>query len=713
MESSASLVHLSAAGTSLVVDVGGGVPIIGHWGATLVDPIGPDLASATERITVHGGLDVVAPCSMVPQHAEGWQGRPGLQGHRRAGRDWAPRFSTTRLLRCDGDAAGNGGVIETESFDDVAGLVLRASIELTPHGALRTSLRVLNVSSTRWLLSSLVVTLPLPARASDVISLDGRWAREFQQNRRSLETGAITVENRTGRTSHEHPPLVVACEPGTREWSGSAWAAHLAHSGNHSWFVEVLPDGRRYVQLGELVAPGELCLEPGDEYATPTVVAAHSSRGLTPMSWVMHRDLRSRAPRPTTRKVLVNTWEAVYFAHNLDVLRRLADAAADVGCERFVLDDGWFASRRDDTSSLGDWTVSSDAYPNGLKPLIDHVASRGLDFGIWIEPEMVSEDSDTHRAHPEWVLGDRRYPLVTGRGQLLLDLDRPDAFAHVAGLLDRLLHDHDIAFVKWDMNRVHVHATGATGAAGGARQVAAVTRLMDAMRGRHPHVEFETCASGGGRIDHDVLQRAVRAWTSDCNDPIERHAIQRGASLFVPNEVLGMHVGDRVAHVTGRTATMAFRAATALFGWMGVECNLLLIDDADRDVLARAIALHKRHRVLLHTGDHVRFDCEDESVVAHGAYATDRSEALVAWAQCGVPRRALPPPWRLPDLTVDAIYEVHHEPLEHGLRSTGRAAPRWITDGVRLSGAEAADVGLQIPPLLPGTALVLHLRRVD
>lgn len=713
MESSASIVHLRAGGTSVVVDCSGALPVVAHWGAALGATPGTALASATERTTVHGGLDVVAPCSVLPQHAEGWQGRPGLQGHRQGGRDWAPRFSGTRVVRNEPGRDGIGGAIETESRDDVAGLVLRSSIELTTAGALRCSLRLSNVSSSRWLLSSLVVTLPIPSRASEVLTLDGRWAREFQQDRRPLSTGALTAENRTGRTSHEHPPFVVACEPGAREWSGSVWGAHLAHSGNHSWFVEVLPDGRRYAQMGELLAPGEICLEPGEEYATPTVVAAHSSRGLTPMSWVLHRDLRARAPRPAVRKVLVNTWEAVYFRHDLDVLRRLADAAADIGCERFVLDDGWFGGRRDDTTSLGDWTVSPDAHPRGLAPLISHVAARGLDFGIWIEPEMVSEDSDTHRAHPEWVLGEHRYPRVTGRNQLVLDLGRPDAYSHVARQLHRLLDEHDISFVKWDMNRVHVHATGADGAAGGARQSAAVVRLMDELRARHPGVEFESCASGGGRIDHDVLSRAVRAWTSDCIDPIERQTIQRGASLFVPNEVLGTHVGARTAHTTGRSSTMAFRAATALFGWMGVECNLLSLDDAEREVLARAIALHKRHRELLHTGDHVRFDCGEPGAVAHGTYAADRSEALVAWAQLDAPSRTLPPSWLMPDLVRDGIYDVRVEHLESVVRGTGRTTPQWMTDGVRLSGAELAGVGLQPPSMWPGTALVLHVRRVD
>lgn len=692
--------HLCDAATSIVVDLSTGVPAVTYWGARLDDPA----AAALDRPPiVHGGLDVAPLTALVPEHGSGWRGRPGLVGHRPGGTDWAPRFG-----ECE--AAGDERRLRVVTRDPVAGLTLAFDLELRDTGALVVSSCLTNDGSSRYLLGASTLTLPIAGAAGEVLSLHGRWSREFHASRSRLGVGAVVGENRSGRTSHESPPFVALTSAGASEWSGEAWGVHLAHSGNHAWIAEVLPDGSRYLQIGELLAPGEVCLEPGDSYRTPEVVCSYSSAGLTPMSWGLHREVRRRSPAVDTRRVLVNTWEAVYFDHDFERLCRLADAAAAVGVERFVLDDGWFGSRRDDTSGLGDWVVSPEAHPRGLGPLIAHVVSRGLDFGIWVEPEMVNEDSDVYRAHPEWVLADRRRPHVRGRGQLVLDLTNDAAFDHVLGQLDALLGAHDVSFVKWDMNRVHVAASDASGAAATSRQTRALYRLLDELRARHPRVEFESCASGGGRIDHGILGRTVRVWTSDCNDPLERHAIQRGASLFVPNEMLGAHVGPRVSHTTGRTASMGFRAATALFGWMGVECNLLEIRDDEREVLARAIAAHKAHRGLLHSGDVVRFDTGDDAV-AHGVYATDRSEALVCYAQIASSAVSVAPPWRLPGLDPAATYDVVRVDLDGPPRGGGRSPVGWLSAGTTATGRDLAALGLPVPPMWPETALVVHLRR--
>ena len=311
------------------------------------------------------------------------------------------------------------------------------------------------------MLDGLSVTLPLPEYAGDLLTFHGRHAREFQPYRRPWPSGAVLAENWRGRTSHEHPSLLFAGTVGFGEWQGEVWGVHLAWSGNHDVVAERLPDGRRIVQLGELLHPGEVALEPGESYSTPEVVAVHSADGLTPATWGFHRHLRGRPGHPTTpRPVLLNTWEAVYFDHDTERLCALATAAAGVGIERFVLDDGWFGSRRDDTKGLGDWWVSPEMYPDGLGPLIAHVRSLGMEFGIWVEPEMVNPDSDLYRAHPEWALTTEGYEPVLGRNQLVLDLANPDAYAYVYERLDALLRDHDIAFVKWDMNRDHIQGSG-------------------------------------------------------------------------------------------------------------------------------------------------------------------------------------------------------------------------------------------------------------
>ncbi|NCW91509.1 MAG: hypothetical protein EBV80_05100 [Acidimicrobiia bacterium] len=374
--------------------------------------------------------------------------------------------------------------VTTSSRDAIAKLRLDTRIELDASGALCVSATVINEGDSRFLLDALTISLPVPSSARDLTTYSGRWSRESATHRQTIDHGAWTTENRTGRTSHEYPPTVWWSTTDAREWTGEVWGVHLAYSGNHAVLAEVLPDGRRYTQLGELLMPGEVCLDPGGSYTTPKVVGAYGANGFTSASWVLHRHVRSVTPTVPVRKVLLNTWEATYFNHDTAALSALADAAADIGIERFVLDDGWFGARRNDRAGLGDWVVSREVYPQGLAPLIAHVKSRGMDFGIWIEPEMVNRDSDLVRAHPDWVLHAVDYEPVMARHQLLLDLTNEQAFAHVFAQLDALLRDHDIAFVKWDMNRPLIHASAADGAAGAHRQTLAFYRLLDALRSR-------------------------------------------------------------------------------------------------------------------------------------------------------------------------------------------------------------------------------------
>jgi len=692
------MIHLRGEHTDVVIDESFGSPVIVHWGAPLgpVDPA--SIWSALARPLVPGSLDVVAPVSIIPEHGSGFQGRPGLTGHRQGGTAWSPRFAAHEVHSVD------GGVVVI-ALDAVAGLRLTTTIILGD--VLTVQVRVTNEVSTRYLLDSLHPTMPLPAHASELLTFDGRWTREFHPVRRPWGSGAWVSENRAGRTSHEHQPLVFAGTPGFGEWHGEVWGVHVAWSGNHTLFAECMPDCRRYVQGGELLHPGELCLEAGESYDSPTIIATYSGGGLTRAAWGFHRSLRGLPSHPrSARPVLLNTWEAVYFDHSTAALQELATSAAELGIERFVLDDGWFGSRRDDDRGLGDWWVSREVYPDGLGPLISHVRGLGMEFGIWVEPEMVNPDSDLYREHPQWALTTAGYEPVLGRNQLVLDLANPDAFAHVLGQLDAVLRDHDVAYVKWDMNRNHVQGSGSEGAAGTHAQTLAFYALLDALRERHPTVEFESCASGGGRIDHEVLRRVERVWTSDCNDALERQTIQWGASMLIPYELMGAHIGPSRSHTTGRVQSLAFRSLTALFGHLGVEWNVLDLADDERAQLGEVIALHKRFRPLLHTGDSVRFDpvLNGQTAASHayGVYAPDRREALVVHAQLTTGMSLLPPPLRLPGLLADVSYVVEQVPLP-GARLV------WPGSGIVLTGAQLAVHGVQVYEY-PESGMLLHLR---
>ena len=699
------LVRLTGTGTDVVVDVATSTPTVVHWGAPLGDDADLDaLRDALDRPTVAGSTGPVAPVSMVPLHADGFVGRPGLVGHRGGGRDWSPRFVPT-AHRVEGN------LLTIESADDVAELALTTTIRLDD--VLAVSSTVTNVGSRRYSLDALTITLPFADAADELLTFDGRWAREFHPVRRVWSDGAVVSENRRGRTSHEHVPLMFAGTHGFGEWNGEVWGVHLAWSANHTMLAERLADGRRYVQAGELLHPGEVVLEAGESYSTPQVIAVHSTLGLTPATWGFHRSVRRSPAHPDTpRPVLLNTWEAVYFDHDTERLCALADVAASIGIERFVLDDGWFGSRRDDTSGLGDWTVSAEVYPDGLTPLVDHVTGLGMEFGIWVEPEMVNPDSDLYREHPDWALTTEGYEPVLGRHQLVLDLGNPDAFALVLDRLDAVLRDHRISYVKWDMNRDHVQGSGSDGAPGTHAQTLALYSMLDELRRRHPAVEFESCASGGGRVDHEILQRTERVWTSDCNDALERQTIQRGASMLIPPEVMGAHIGPRRSHTTGRMHTLAFRAATALFGHLGVEWNIARLDDADLAALADAIAIHKRFRTMLHTGDVVRFDTE-AAYSAHGVYAVDRSAGLVSFAQLATAPSLTSPALRLPGLDPERRYRVDHVALPGERWGVASTQPAWLTDGVALTGRQLAVHGIRPPVLHPESAVLFAITCLD
>lgn len=320
---------------------------------------------------------------------------------------------------------------------------------------------------------------------------------------------------------------------------------------------------------------------------------------------------------------------------------------------------------------------------------------------------MVNPDSDLYRAHPDWALATDGYPLVLGRNQLVLNLAHPDAFAHVYGQLDALLRDHDIAYLKWDMNRNFAHGSGSSGAAGTRAQTLAYYRLVDTLRAAHPGVEIESCASGGGRIDHEVLRRTERVWTSDCNDALERQTIQWGASMLIPYELMGAHIGPTRSHTTGRVHSLAFRALTALFGHLGVEWNVLSLSDAEREQLASVISLQQQHRPLLHSGDVVRFDPVQNGQTAashaYGVYAADRRSALVAHVQLTTGMSLLPPPLRLPGLLPEVTYEVTQVPLPG-------ARVEWVGSGVMLTGAQLAAHGVQLPRQHPESGLLLSLQ---
>lgn len=437
------------------------------------------------------------------------------------------------------------------------------------------------------------------------------------------------------------------------------------------------------------------------------------------MSQQFHRYLRDniiRFPENKPRPVHLNTWEGIYFNHDPEYIMRMADEAASLGVERFIIDDGWFKGRNDDHAALGDWYLDEQKYPNGLTPVIDHVKSLGMEFGIWVEPEMINPDSDLYRAHPDWVLALPGYAQATGRHQWVLNLNIPAAFNYLLERMSWLLGEHQVDYVKWDMNRELVQP-GHNGRAAADAQTRQFYRLLDTLGERFPHVEFESCSSGGGRIDYEVLTRCHRFWASDNNDALERNTIQRGMSYFFPPEVMGAHIGHHKCHATFRQHSIAFRGLTALFGHMGLELDPLAVDEQEREGYRHYAALHKQWRKVIHHGTQWRVDMPDSTTLAQGIVSQDQGQGLFIVSQLAMPDYTLMMPLRMPGLAANAQYRITL--LDHpNIRLTGegghtmRKLPAWMESPQTVSGEWLMQAGLALPVLDPETAILIGVERV-
>lgn len=693
--------RLDGANVTLVVEIIGAVPTFRYWGPRLPDDLElGELSALAARAEANASPAIEAPLALTPQAGQGFPGRPGLAAHR-GGLDWASfallvdvQREADRLLFASRDAAHG---IELVHELRLASDVLVATTQLTNSGA--EALQVDHLAAP---------VLALPGFVSQIIGFEGRWSGEFQLRRQDLGMGTWLRENRRGRTSHDAFPGILATERDCNETRGLAYGFHLGWSGNHRLSVETLADGRRSVAMEALYLPGEITLAPGEHLVTPAVYATVSAIGLSAVSRQFHAFLRARPEhqrlRAKPRPVHYNSWEAVYFNHDPATLMALAERAAAVGAERFVLDDGWFRGRRGDHAGLGDWTVDRGIYPDGLRPLIDRVLALGMEFGLWVEPEMVNPDSDLYRAHPEWVLATPPAPQIQFRNQLVLDFGRADVRERIYCDVAALLEAHPIAYLKWDMNRDLSQPGGADGRAGATAHVAGLYAVLDRLRSAFRQVEIESCASGGGRADYGVLARTDRIWTSDSNDALDRLSIQRGFSHFFPAELMGAHVGPTRCHITARSLSMPLRVATALFGHMGIEADLRELDAAETADLAAGIALHKAHRALIHGGSLHRLDAAD-GVNAFAIIAEDRSEALLSYTMVGEQRGYFAEPLRLAGLDPAADYTLR-------MVWPPRLAAAWpLRNGGRFRGAALMQAGFQPPRLHPGTALILHLQR--
>lgn len=693
---------LSAPTSSLLIEVVNGALVIRHWGAPILGQ-NHDIALASRVSIANSSWDEPQLPGLMRESARGFLGRPTLSGHRN-GKAWSTKFEVT-----DFHHQGNHCAVTLRDFH--AELEVVVTFDLDAFGVLIQKATVKNIGNSDYVLNEFIHWLPLPREATQTLDFAGRWSNERQPQRRDIQIGTWVRESREGRSGHNFSIADIALTAQTSFQSGSAWATSIAWSGNSHYLVERGFDGQQSIGAGELLLAGEVILKGNESYEAPALFAVYSSQGLDGVSAAFHSHLRAREIHPTRpRPLTLNMWEALYFDHNEDKIRALVDVASEIGVERVVLDDGWFHSRRNDRSGLGDWVIDPAVWPNGLTPVIEYINSKGIEFGLWFEGEMVNPDSDLYRAHPEWILheGDRTPPLW--RHQLVLDLGHEEAYKHVLEQTSSLLAAHNIVYIKWDHNRVLVDA-GHLGAAGVRRQTQAIYRLFAELKKRHPGLEIESCASGGARIDLGVIDYVDRFWTSDNNDALERQTIQRWTSQVIPPEMLGTHIGPTHGHQTGRTLELSMRAISALFGHAGIEWNITQATAEERANLATWARYYKDNRALLHSGKSVRIDYPDEHGYLYGVISADTKKSIFAYVQLTPTVTIHPASLKFAGLDAAANYSVKAVYPAGKPRFMLITPPQWM-DGITMSGSALATIGVSAPILAPANAVLIEITKL-
>ena len=510
--------------------------------------------------------------------------------------------------------------------------------------------------------------LDLPFGKWELLHFHGSHTGERQPQRRALFNGIQSVSSARGASSHQHDPFVILTHSDTTEDAGDCCGLMLVYSGNHRTDVELDQTGSVRAVMGINHDGFSWMLEPGESFYTPEVILAFSSQGLSALSHTYHSFIRNNICRgkyaASSRPLLLNSWETTYFDFNADSVLELARSARDLGLDMLVLDDGWFGRRTDDKRALGDWFANESRLPGGLSPLIRQINDLGLKFGLWVEPEMISEDSDLYRAHPDWALQVPGRRPALGRDQLVLDLTRPEVREWLHETLSALLRDNNISYIKWDANRSLTDIY--SGILPAERQGEAAHRymlglyeLLDRLTSEFPEVLFEGCSGGGGRFDAGMLYYFPQIWCSDNTDPISRINIQLGASYGYPVSAVANHVSASPNHQTGRTTALGTRAVAAMSGSFGYELDPRSLSDAELEESRRHIAQYRKYEELILGGKMYRLiDSATEPLCAWQFVSADGQETLVNLVVADHPTIARPLHFQLKGLDIDACYSL-------------------------------------------------------
>ena len=547
-------------------------------------------------------------------------------------------------------------------------------------------------SETVWLRKASSMCLELPFGKWDMIHFHGRHCMERQPERVPLFHGIHTLSSGRGMSSHQHNPFVIICDREATEENGACYGMMLMYSGNHKTEIERDQFDSTRVVMGINDDRFRWELSPSTGFHTPEVILC-CANGLTELSHRYHRAIRNNVVRGqyklSHRPVLINNWEATYFDLDEEKIVSLAKKAADIGVELFVLDDGWFKNRVDDNAGLGDWIPDTEKLPNGLDGLIEKINAMGLRFGLWVEPEMVNEDSDLYRAHPDWAMtAPNRAPMMA-RNQLVLDLSREEVHEYIFKTLFELLSKYNITYIKWDFNRplADVYSHAAPSMRQGEithRYYLSLYKLYQRLTKAFPHVLFEGCAGGGGRFDAGMLQYSPQIWCSDNTDPISRLTIQYGTSFGYPVSSIGAHVSATPNHQTGRVTPLSTRGTVAMMGAFGYELDLTKLSEEELDEMKEQIKRFKELEPMIHNGLYYRLSSMSESTryFAWQFVSPDKSRSLLSIVVTDPLANSAPVHVRLKGLDPKGLYSVNGEfmCLGSSLMNSGYTFPRLTGD---------------------------------
>ena len=485
-----------------------------------------------------------------------------------------------------------------------------------------TFAKISNLSDKAVIINRALSTmLDVPAGNYDVVTLQGAYAREKTVRRQMVEQGIFSIASNRGASGHAQTPAVILCDRTATEDAGSALALQLLYSGNFQAFVQ--KNQLNEVRLGIGINDDNFAwqLAARDNFETPVALMTYSAKGLTHLSQesqlFVQNHIMPKQFAHVERPILINNWEATYFAFKQEKLLDLVDEASRLGIELFVLDDGWFGNRFDDNRALGDWGVNEEKLGGPLSDLIDKVHAKGLKFGLWFEPEMISVDSDLYRTHPDWAIQAEGRAHTYSRNQLVLNLANPDVVAYIKLAIDKILTENAIDYVKWDYNRNITNIGNGDSALATKMQSHAymlgLYDLVSYLTGKHSNILFESCSGGGGRNDLGMMRYFPQVWASDNTDAIARLPIQYGSSYLYPTISMGAHVSAVPNHQMGRTTPIETRGYVAMMGNLGYELDLTSLEEADKAVIAEQVSLYKELRPVVQLGQQYRLINPEES----------------------------------------------------------------------------------------------------